>query len=48
MAAVTNLIEEVIVDVDSDYASTVTIDSLNQRKAEMVDMRTAGEPAKRV
>ncbi len=34
-------IEEVIVDVDSDYASTV-IDSLNQRKAEMVDMRTAG------
>ncbi len=34
-------IEEVIVDVDSDYASTV-IDSLNQRKAEMSDMRTAG------
>lgn len=34
-------IEEVIVDVDSDYASTV-IDNLNQRKAEMVDMRTAG------
>ena len=34
-------IEEVIVDVDSDYASTV-IDSLNQRKAEMVDMRAAG------
>lgn len=34
-------IEEVIVDVDSDYASSV-IDSLNQRKAEMVDMRSAG------
>ncbi len=34
-------VEEVIVDVDADYASTV-IDSLNQRKAEMVDMRTAG------
>ncbi len=34
-------IEEVIVDVDADFASTV-IDSLNQRKAEMLDMRTAG------
>ena len=34
-------IEEVIIDVDSDYASAV-IDSLNQRKAEMVDMRSAG------
>jgi len=34
-------IEEVIIDVDEDYASTV-IDSLNKRKAEMVDMRQAG------
>jgi GTP-binding protein len=34
-------IEDVIIDVDDDYASTV-IDSLNRRKAEMVDMRQAG------
>ncbi len=34
-------IEEIIIDVDADYASPV-IDSLNQRKAEMVDMRNAG------
>ena len=34
-------IEEVIVDVDSEYASSV-IDSLNRRKAEMLDMREAG------
>ena len=33
--------EEIIIDVDSDYASTV-IDMLNRRKAEMQDMRTAG------
>ena len=33
--------EEIIIDVDADYASPV-IDSLNQRKAEMVDMRNAG------
>ncbi len=34
-------IEEVIVDVDSEYASSV-IDSLNRRKAEMSDMREVG------
>ena len=34
-------IEEVIIDVDSEYASTV-IDSLNRRKAEMSDMREVG------
>ena len=34
-------IEEVIVDVDSQYASAV-IDSLNRRKAEMSDMREVG------
>ncbi|MGU9962443.1 MAG: translational GTPase TypA [Candidatus Puniceispirillales bacterium WSBS_2018_MAG_OTU23] len=34
-------IEEVIIDVDDEYSSTV-IDSLNRRKAEMVDMRQAG------
>ena len=33
-------VEEVTVDVDADYASPV-IDALNQRKAEMVDMRTS-------
>lgn len=34
-------IEEVIIDVDEEYSSTV-IDSLNRRKAEMIDMRQAG------
>ena len=34
-------IEEVIIDVDSEYASAV-IDSLNRRKAEMSDMREVG------
>ena len=33
--------EEIIIDVDADYASPV-IDTLNQRKAEMVEMRNAG------
>ena len=33
-------IEEVTIDVDADYASPV-IDALNQRKAEMLDMRTS-------
>jgi len=33
-------IEEVIIDVDDEYASTV-IDSMNKRKAEMVDMRNS-------
>ena len=36
-------IEEVIIDVDDEYASTV-IDSMNKRKAEMMDMRnTSGK-----
>lgn len=34
-------IEEVIIDVDSEYSSSV-IDSLNRRKAEMLDMREVG------
>ncbi|MBT5765753.1 translational GTPase TypA [Alphaproteobacteria bacterium] len=34
-------IEEVIIDVDTEYSSTV-IDSLNRRKAEMADMREVG------
>ena len=33
--------EEVIVDVDEEYSSTV-IDSMNKRKGEMLDMRSAG------
>ena len=40
-------IEEVIIDVDEDYSSTV-IDSMNRRKAEMVDMRQAGAGKTRV
>tara|TARA_B100001564_G_scaffold178406_1_gene149930 strand:- start:410 stop:2137 length:1728 start_codon:yes stop_codon:yes gene_type:complete len=36
-------VEEVIIDVDDEYASTV-IDSMNKRKAEMLDMRnTSGK-----
>lgn len=34
-------IEEVIVDVDEEFQSTV-IDSMNRRKAEMIDMRSSG------
>ena len=34
--------EEVIVDLDEEYGSTV-IDSLNQRKAELKDMRSGGK-----
>jgi len=34
-------IEEVFIDVDEEYASSV-IDEMNQRKAEMTDMRKAG------
>ena len=33
--------EEVTIDVDEDFASTV-VDSLNRRKGEMLDMRSAG------
>ena len=34
-------IEEVIIDVDEEYSSTV-VDSMNRRKADMVDMRSSG------
>ena len=34
-------IEEVIIDVDEEYVSTV-VDSMNKRKAEMQDMRSSG------
>ena len=34
-------VEEVTIDVDEQYSSTV-IDSMNKRKSEMIDMRTAG------
>lgn len=34
-------IEEVIIDVDEEYSSTV-VDAMNRRKAEMSDMRSAG------
>ncbi len=34
-------IEEVIIDVDEEFSSTV-IDSMNKRKAEMIDMRASG------
>ena len=34
-------IEEVIIDVDEEYVSTV-VDSMNKRKAEMQDMRASG------
>lgn len=40
-------IEEVTIDVDADYSSPV-IDALNQRKAEMVDMRNAGSGKTRI
>lgn len=34
-------VEEVIIDVDEEYSSTV-IDSMNRRKAEMTEMRSSG------
>jgi GTP-binding protein len=34
-------VEEVTIDVDEEYSSTV-VDSMNRRKAKMVDMRAAG------
>jgi GTP-binding protein len=40
-------IEEVTIDVDEEFASTV-IDSMNQRKGEMVDMRDTGQGKKRI
>ncbi|MFN3699908.1 MAG: translational GTPase TypA [Alphaproteobacteria bacterium] len=40
-------IEEVTIDVDEEYASSV-IDKMNKRKAEMIDMRTAGAGKTRI
>lgn len=40
-------IEEVIVDVDDEYSSTV-IDKMNRRKAEMTDMRSSGAGKTRI
>lgn len=40
-------IEEVIVDVDEEYSSTI-IDQMNRRKAEMIDMRAAGAGKTRI
>ena len=40
-------IEEVTIDVDEEFASTV-IDALNRRKGEMVDMRSAGAGKTRI
>ncbi len=40
-------IEEVIIDVDEEYSSTV-VDSMNRRKAEMTDMRSAGAGKTRI
>ena len=34
-------VEEVTIDVDEEFSSTV-VDSMNRRKAHMMDMRTAG------
>lgn len=40
-------IEEVIIDVDEEYSSTV-VDSMNKRKAEMMDMRSSGAGKTRI
>ncbi|MDB2325367.1 translational GTPase TypA [Alphaproteobacteria bacterium] len=40
-------IEEVTIDVDEEFASTV-VDSMNRRKGEMVDMRAAGAAKTRI
>lgn len=40
-------IEEVIVDVDEEYSSTV-VDKMNRRKAEMTDMRSSGAGKTRI
>ena len=40
-------LEEVTIDVDEEYSSTV-IDSMNKRKGEMLDMRTAGAAKSRL
>jgi len=40
-------IEEVIVDVDEEYASSV-VDKMNRRKSEMIDMRSSGTGKTRI
>ncbi len=40
-------VEEVTIDVDEEYSSTV-VDKMNQRKAEMVDMRSSGSGKTRI
>jgi len=40
-------IEEVTIDVDEEYASTV-VDKMNKRKAEMIDMRASGAGKQRI
>ena len=40
-------IEEVTIDVDEEYASTV-VDKMNRRKAEMTDMRSSGAGKQRI
>ena len=40
-------IEEVIIDVDEEYASSV-VDQMNRRKAEMTDMRSSGVGKQRI
>jgi GTP-binding protein len=40
-------IEEVIIDVDEEYASSV-VDKMNRRKAEMTDMRSSGAGKQRI
>jgi GTP-binding protein len=43
----TEPVEEVTIDVDEEYASTV-VDKMNKRKAEMVDMRSSGAGKQRI
>lgn len=40
-------VEEVTIDVDEEYASTV-VDKMNRRKADMVDMRSSGAGKQRI
>ena len=40
-------IEEVTIDVDEEYSSTV-INSMNKRKAEMIDMKTSNSLKTRI
>ena len=40
-------VEEVTIDVDEEYASTV-VDKMNRRKAEMIDMRASGAGKQRI